>query len=129
MRAAPLLLCLLLPACSIAGPSDAVIEAARSPEAEGVVVNRAGADIVPLAIDADLAARIELADEFEVRDRSTVVERGAAAPLAVDGYREGEPFVVYVYRVDGDMARYASALRVEPGEFESDREVVTVRRF
>ena len=57
------------------------------------------------------------------------MERGAAGPLAVEGYREGEPFVVYVYRVDGDVARYARALRVEPGEFESDREVVTVRRF
>ena len=57
---------LLVSGCSLAEPSDPDIEGARSPEAEGVVVNRTSADLVPLAFDDDIAAIIQLAGAFEI---------------------------------------------------------------
>lgn len=124
-----LLATLLLTGCSFAGPSDAEIEDARSPEAEGVIVNRSSADVVALGFDLDVAAVISLASEFDLSDRSAVVGRGEAGPLAVGGYRPGRDFVVYLYRVSGTRATYAAALSVDGGDFERDDRVVTVRRF
>lgn len=122
-------LALLASGCSLAGPSDADIEAARSPEAEGALVNRSSSDVVAMALHADVAAVINIATEFEVTDRSGVIERGEAAPLAVSGYQEGDGFLIYLFRVRGSRATYAGPLTVDADDFERNDRVVTVRRF
>ena len=128
LRFAPLLL-FALSACSLAGPSGADIEAARSPEAEGVIVNRTATDFIPMAMETSLAARIDIATEFEIRDRGAIVSSGEAAALSIGGYEPGADFFVFVFRVRGDRATYAGGLDVDGGAFERDDAVVTVRRF
>ncbi|MEL6616361.1 MAG: hypothetical protein AAFQ43_11515 [Bacteroidota bacterium] len=120
---------LLVSGCSVAEPSDPDIEGARSPEAEGVVVNRTSTDFVTLAVDVDIAAVINIASEITDLDSEAVVRRGEAAPLDVYEYRKGKDFIVYIFRVRGDRATLDASLLVKGDTFERDDRVVTVERF
>ena len=123
-----LLAALLLPACSLSGPD---VETVRSPDAEGVVVNKTRAPFLAWGLDARSAARADIAPEIAVThaNRDAVVPSGEAAPLVIDEYAPGQPFVVFLYRVRGDVATYEGLKKVESRDFEQDGRVVRVRRF
>ena len=129
MSRALLLLALLASGCSLTGPSNADIEAARSPEADGVIVNRTSASFIPYAMDESNAALFDPASEFTVSDQDLIVASGDARALGITGYEPGETVIVYLFRVRGDVATYAGFQRIDGAEFERDDAVVTVNRF
>ena len=124
-----LLTALLASGCSLASSDAPNTESAATPEAEGLLVNRTSAALVPLAFDQDMAAVIRLAGAFEITDRESIIARGEAGPLAIDGYREGEDFVVYLFRVEGDRARIEGGVNVDGKAFERDDRVLVVESF
>ncbi|OZC03823.1 hypothetical protein [Rubricoccus marinus] len=130
-----LLAFLPLAGCSFTDPSeaelDAMIEAARSPEAEGVIVNLTSSDIVVTALDVSFAATISI--EFGVGPvaEETIVRRGEAAPLHIELYRPGADSGFYQMRVrDRRTVPPVSAFTaVDAREFEANGRVVILREF
>ena len=71
-----------------------------------------------MAVDQELAARIDPAPETAAAnfDGQTVAagQEVEVRPAQIEGYREGKPVTLFIYRISGDRATFARAL-VAPG--------------
>ncbi len=94
-----------------------------------MIVNRTSADIIAYAMDQESAALFDPANSFEIASSDAVLASGEAQALTIGGYEPGEDFVVFVFRVRGTQATYASFLSADGQDFEDDDAVFTVRRF
>ena len=128
LRFAPLLL-LVLAACSYA---DLDSEEGLSSATGGTVLNETSAPVFWFALGAEAATLVDPSPEVLITDanRDDVLAPGASADLVVEEYREGEDFVLFLYRVEkgGDLATFAQVQRVDAAEYERTR-VVTIEDF
>lgn len=122
MHVFPLALLVALASCSLAGPGSI------APEADGTLVNATEATLWPLAVDAETATLIDINPEMEI-DPDDAIAPGESAPLTIQGGAVDEGVVVFVYRVEGTRATFATTLAIDGEAFERADGVVTVREL